>query len=795
VQEEEATMPEYLAPGVYVEETSFRSPSIQSVATSTTGFVGPCRAGPTDGDPVLVTSFTEFERVFGGLDDLRLATDTTNYLAYAARAFFDEGGRRLYVARVFGEPPAGQEHRSRTESLGGARFRARFAGSALDGAVTLRERHVPAGRATLDNAPTGTLVRTAAVLAGPAVLEGGTPPFRLAPDAVLQLLTGGATHEIRFEGTAAEETGGAIDPNNVDIPAATVLAVTVDGRRQEIPLTAGVTTLAAAVLELNAGLRHASARIGGAGSDQVIITSDSRGRDARLEVGELAALGFGAALPERSGSGNVGNLDAVTVDEIEALLARVTPPATERIPVRAVTAPGGTLRLETTTAVGGGVQLQAQGAARAALGLPAEARSGTAGSAGGHFLRGQDGSWTSDPASGAAFDPDAQGLVIVLLDLVFEDAARAPIASYEGLGLDPAHPAWLGQVLTATPARPDDELAHPYVFEPGAATGRALLDALMAGGVTAPDGRRARRLALSGGRDGAAPGTGDFERALGRLAEIEDIAILAAPGSSALGDDLSQAVRGQLITRAETSRFQIAVLDPEQGLGDAGIRTVRGRIDSDYAALYWPWVVIANPRARPGNARIPAEIPLPPSGHVAGIYARNDVLRGVHKAPANEVVRQALRFEREVPTGVQEVLNPLGINCLRHLTGRGYRVWGARLATSSREVVYVSDRRYLNYLKRSIYVSMQWAVFEPNGPRLWANIKDAVEGFLYTEWRNGALLGTAPEQAFFVRCDRTTMTQADLDNGRLVCEVGVALIKPAEFVIFRIGQKTADART
>ncbi|HET6522408.1 MAG TPA: hypothetical protein VFG47_21680, partial [Geminicoccaceae bacterium] len=346
-------MPEYLAPGVYVEETSFRSPSIQSVATSTTGFAGPCRNGPTDGTGVLVTSFAEFERSFGGLDDLVWpGADRTNYLAYAARAFFDEGGRRLYVARVFADPPAGEEHRSRTDSLGGARFRARFAGSALDGAVTLRERLVPAGRAMLDNAPAGTLVRSAAAVAGPAALQGGTPPFRLVPDAALQLVAGGVTHEIRFQGTAAEETGSAVDPANVDVPADAALAVTVDGRRQEIGLTAGVTTLAAAVLELNAGLRHASARIGGAGNDQVVIASDSRGRDARLQVGELAALGFGAALPERSGGGNVGNLDAVTADEIEALLAAVTPPATERVPVRALAAPGGALRLE-TVATGG----------------------------------------------------------------------------------------------------------------------------------------------------------------------------------------------------------------------------------------------------------------------------------------------------------------------------------------------------------------------------------------------------------------------------------------------------------
>jgi phage tail sheath protein FI len=180
---------------------------------------------------------------------------------------------------------------------------------------------------------------------------------------------------------------------------------------------------------------------------------------------------------------------------------------------------------------------------------------------------------------------------------------------------------------------------------------------------------------------------------------------------------------------------------------------------------------------------------------VAGIYARNDIERGVHKAPANEVVRGALRFEQDINFGQQEMLNPIGVNCLRYLSGRGYRVWGARLASSDPEWKYVSDRRYFNYLESSIDRGTQWAVFEPNGERLWANVRQTISDFLYNEWRNGALLGSTAEQAFFVRCDRSTMTQNDLDNGRLICLIGVAVIKPAEFVIFRIGQKTAEAQS
>ena len=237
----------------------------------------------------------------------------------------------------------------------------------------------------------------------------------------------------------------------------------------------------------------------------------------------------------------------------------------------------------------------------------------------------------------------------------------------------------------------------------------------------------------------------------------------------------------------------MAVLDAPPAVTPGVMRELRGLVDSSRAALYYPWVIVANPLAGPSSTQ-PAEIALPPSGHVCGIYARNDVERGVHKAPANEVVRGALRFEPSVNTGQQELLNPIGVNCLRLLQGRGLRVWGARTISSDPEWKYLNVRRYFNYIGASIDRGTQWAVFEPNGEMLWANVKGTIGDFLYNEWRNGALLGTKTEEAFFVRCDRSTMTQNDLDNGRLVCLIGVAVIKPAEFVIFRIGQKTADAR-
>jgi len=179
---------------------------------------------------------------------------------------------------------------------------------------------------------------------------------------------------------------------------------------------------------------------------------------------------------------------------------------------------------------------------------------------------------------------------------------------------------------------------------------------------------------------------------------------------------------------------------------------------------------------------------------VTGIYGRNDIVRAVYKAPANEVVNLALGFEKLLNKSQQEVLNPEGINCFRFFEGRGYLLWGARTITDDSEWKYVNLRRYFAYVERSIDLGTQWVVFEPNGPDLWANVTRTIESFLLNEWTNGALLGDKPEKAYFVRCDRSTMTQNDLDNGRMVCLVGIAPLRPAEFVIFRIGQWTGDVR-
>lgn len=313
---------------------------------------------------------------------------------------------------------------------------------------------------------------------------------------------------------------------------------------------------------------------------------------------------------------------------------------------------------------------------------------------------------------------------------------------------------------------------------------------------------------LQGGNDGGVPDEQDFAgldadpddvtkkaTGLAALAEVDDIAIVALPDTGGIADDnLRFLVAQDLIRHAETCRYRIAIVDGPPGASINTIRAFRGNFDSKYAALYHPWIETLDPNGPPAPGIPTPTLDLPPSGFVAGIYARSDVTRGVFKAPANEVVYGLTKFESNINQGRDEVLNPENINALRFFPDRGNRVWGARTLSSDPEWLYVNVRRLFIYLEHSIDKGTQWVVFEPNNEALWRNITQTITDFLEVQWRSGALLGATPDEAYFVQCDRSTMSQNDLDNGRLICLIGVAPVKPAEFVIFRIGQWTADAR-
>ncbi len=620
-------MPEYLAPGVYVEEVSFRAKSIEGVPTSTTGFAGVARFGPVqfeDGPstarPRLVTSFTEFQRVYGGLEPLELVSgERVNYLAHATRAFFNNGGVRLYISRVY-SPPVGTAVKDCCGSidvvtaLGAATWRARWPGE--DGNVIV---------------DTQALRSKNLAFTWPA-----------DPTDILDRNAWGVQVKTAKAGAVVEYTaGGATAPSGND------------------PLSA---------------------------SALFVIEVDKNGRQTFID--------------------SSGNLAAPFAANAQVALVE------ERVIV---------------------------------------------------------------------YGPDGR------------------IDPYDRLGAHPDQSRYIGKVLERDD--PEDENAMVWLdWTPP--NHRFAAAALMVGLQAA--GKR-----LAGGVDGDVPSPdllrGDdadpddvAKKATGlqALGELDDIAIVALPDSGAMPDpELSQACVDHLIAHAESAHYRIAVLDARAASSISEIREFRGKFDSTYAALYHPWIEVLDPLFPNVPGVPPRKLLLPPSGFVCGIYARSDIERGVHKAPANEIVRGLTRFEIDINKARQDVLNPEGVNCLRFFDGRGSRVWGARTISSDPEWKYVNVRRLFIYVEHSIDKATQWAVFEPNQERLWANIRRMVEDFLFVLWRDGALVGAKPEEAYFVRCDRSTMTQNDLDNGRMICLVGIAPSRPAEYVIFRVGQWTADSKS
>ncbi len=403
--------------------------------------------------------------------------------------------------------------------------------------------------------------------------------------------------------------------------------------------------------------------------------------------------------------------------------------------------------------------------------------------------------------------------------------------AFRSLSMDPRHSRYIHKVIGTTwtpgPAQEDDD-GNPLRVDDRRSEGESsyarvrdvaqdlpeparttALESIRLGPEalvdTLPDGRqRPARRALAGGDDSVATITDDTyiglddsepiqRTGLQSLRNEEEISIVACPGRT------SARLQAALIEHCELIRYRFAVLDaqrpPKDSLNDVQLQ--RQQFDTKYASIYHPWTLISEPF--PTNLAAVMDYPIPPSGHVMGVYARTDNERGVHKAPANEVVRGVTGLQRILNKGEQDILNPfpVNINVIRDFrpNNRGIRVWGGRVITSDPDWKYVNVRRLMIFIEASIDRGLQWVVFEPNAEPLWARVNRTVSNFLSSAWRDGALEGTKPEEAYFVKVDRTTMTQTDIDNGRLIVVIGVAPVKPAEFVIIRIGLWTAHADT
>ena len=663
-------MPEYLAPGVYVEETSFRSKSIEGVSTTTTGFVGAARYGPIDYEADILTSLADFERTYGDRNQLVYSgpPGIPNYLWHAVRSFFEEGGKRLYVARVFRQ----------------------------------------------------------------LVASGEPLPYE------------------RPSGKIADDKSADKDSNNNFR----------DGHARSLLSKTGSTAL----------------------DDSVLIRARFPGAYGNMRVRISVQLGKSVLAGTTAGQLTVSSLrdyDTVWIQDLASPIS--SPLASGNLYVA---------RFDETE------QTWIFSKTKDILSSDFRLNSGTA---------------TNKLAPGDSVQP-----VTLTVTVISPDGSSTNV--WSGVPLNPNHKSAFGNAdsLKDYFAQEPSSLAQarnlPIVVLIGDKifTGGDLLAALAGddfddlstalGNPNSTESDRTIDTLLTGGNDGQLPEPDDYtgredpdtnnKTGLVSFEDIEDISIVAAPGATASYNDRetdATAIINAVISHAEKMRYRIAVLDSGEGLSISEVRSQRAKMDSKYAALYYPWIRVVDPVTN-------TEMNLPPSGFVAGIYARNDTNRAVYKAPANEVVNGAIGFEKLLNKAQQEVLNPEGINCFRFFEGRGFRLWGARTISSDPEWKYVNLRRYFAYLEHSIDKGTQWAVFEPNGELLWGNVRRTIEDFLLNEWQNGALLGDKPEKAYFVKCDRSTMTQNDLDNGRLVCLIGVAPLRPAEFVIFRIGQWTADRK-
>lgn len=694
-------MPEYLTPGVYIEEVPARLKAIEGVSTSTAGFVGDTQRGPmpgwrpfapspdspqtfhlpTDAAPPLVTNLAGYVRLCGLLSD-DPANDPVQegYLGLAVRAFFENGGRRCFIARA-----------GRTGQA--------TASTKMDtGPIVRLARRVTSGEATL----------------------------------FLTSLRG------------IDDLAGNVTVNLIRADGAIVVSRKVTGFNTQ----QGTVTL------------------------DTTITQDIETNEVAVNVipGTGPINGIDGPIFHARNPGSWGN-------DVEVLVR-----SSDRPPVEitaTVTDPGGG-----TSAV---IPVRSTGSFY--IGAVVE------------IDHGDDKTHTYDHVVDVRADRtivvrnlsgftsgtiNQGGFARVLeIDVLINDRRTNATEVYERL-------CWNSDFDPAIRARHYSTVINQrsslaYVQPNWATTGGAAETPTLALQPMTRNGFAVRLGTTTLGADGSNAPTDDQivgvnngpgqRTGLQSLQDIEDVRIIAAPGRT------TATVQQALITQAERMRYRFAVLDGERNPTPAsvvnGILGHRNLYDTSFAAYYSPWVQVTS------GDKI---LTLPPSGYVAGVCARVDNQRGVWKAPANETVRGAVGLANYITTGEQDILNPRGVNCIRRFEGRGIRVWGARTLSSDPEYRYVNVRRFLIFMEASIDRGTQWVVFEPNAPETWTRVVTSVTAFLHTQWRDGALLGRRPEDSFFVRCDESTMTVDDIQNGRLICNIGVAIVRPAEFVIFRIEQ-------
>jgi phage tail sheath protein FI len=828
-------MPDYLTPGVYVEEVELGPPPITGVSTSIPGFVGATQMGPTSGGAQLVTSYSDFERMFGGfLPASSDPTDTTNFLAYAANGFFQNGGQIAYVQRVIGAGATASDLTLEDAITdGGAVYfltqPAQQMPPTMDRISLVAARFISAGTEIrlIQQTPTGEVsdIATVQQVDGDAVTFTAPTSHRYSAAAVVEVPAPAGytpaptlTLQASSEGTWGQNLLVTVTPSSRT--SARVLQTTIQTTLEPmaVPLTlmnmadAEHATLDDVSLLRDGDQLHFSE---GAAADLGTIAAIDTGSktvtfanplsqvytggatvalqdppalrvaadDTTVAVAVASATGLAAGQNvqiEDAGGPITGSIDTVAGTTVNLTLTTAFPAARSL-------AVGALLTVANPTTAS---QLNLGGASNLSPGDIVEftdaafARSyGTVQSITGNAV-----TFAAPVPAGIATNSTVR---TVEFDLAVQLTSTDPVTGLVSVLQQENY-----RFLNVAPSSPNNAVTRINPVSALVTAGRpaAANGAPQGYPTTISRGTFTAAMNLTGGDSGAAltaddyiqdPGAGPGQRkGIQSLQDIDEIAIIAAPGMA------DPDVHAALIDQCELLKYRFAVLEAPRGSTIPQVEAYRNQFDTRYAAIYYPWITLHDPLT--GSDGLIA----PPSGHVIGVYANVDNTRGVHKAPANEVLAGITGLELTLTGGEQGVLNePRNIDVIRDFRSsqRGIRIWGARCITSQTDWKYVNVRRLFIYLEHSLDQGTQWVVFEPNAEPLWARARQSVTAFLTTVWRNGALMGTTAEEAFFVTCDRTTMTQDDIDNGRLIMLIGVAPVFPAEFVIIRIGQQAAGA--
>jgi phage tail sheath protein FI len=765
-------MAQYLSPGVYVEEPEVGPLPIEGVSTSVAGAVGVTVRGPTSGKPVLVTSFAEFQRNFGGFlptqpDDLvtKWSQDPVEggrwwLFPFAVKGFFDNGGQQLFVKRVF----SSQAVAAQNTMLEGLTAEVESDSGPTD--TTLQLRHlfgITNGTSILlrrgdDNTSVASFV-VASYDPGTRTIDVGGPlnaAVKAARGDFVEITynaknrNASATKSLIFTAKALGDWGNQLSVRVRPTIGATLnlLYTTIGGSPASTTVktnTPIVGTGAAIDLPVNDVTGFAANDVVQILGAKYTLGAFGPPGTIHLTLPTGVTLQNGAAvrrLRQANDPTNPTTRKLMSIAGADALYPGAIlefDNGTKKETSVVVSITGNTVTLKEEIGLAGIIYSENDKVRLAEADVTAQ-------------YTPTDGPAVTESFTGLRLNDDGtlnylvtlintrSNLVTVALDLgaVIDtnDLSDFPVADTPGFGLF--------MPLSAGTAG-DDKLGDLSIVD---------------------------FIGFDGGSN-QRTGIQSFE-------DIDEISLCLAPGI------WSQSVQGALIQHCELLRSRFAILDPQDELSIQGVRSFREPLDSKYAALYYPWVVVLDPTTA-------ADVEVPPSGHVCGVYARVDETRGVWKAPGNEQLLSIVRIAQDVTSREQDLLNPIGINALRRFPDRGDRIWGARTLSSDSTWRYVSVRRFFIFLEESIKRGTQPFVFEPNDEPLWARVRQTITNFLTTQWRDGALQGTVPAEAFFVKCDRTTMTQDDIDNGRLICVIGVAPVKPAEFVIFRVEQKTLAA--